>query len=84
MKNLKRVSIVILSIIFILILIFWGRINNSLTLYSLVSDITHLINNENDFYTLYIEGNINVGEKKDSLTAEFSYKRGNHFLADVY
>ena len=84
MKNLKRVSIVILSIIFILILIFWGRINNSLTLYSLVSDITQLINNENDSYTLYIEGNINVGEKKDSLTAEFSYKRGNHFLADVY
>ena len=83
MKNLKRVSIVILSIFVILILIFWGRINNSLTLYSLVSDITQQINNENDSYTLSIEGNINIKEKKDSLTAEFSYKRGNHFYADV-
>lgn len=84
MKNLKRVSTIVLSIIVILILVFWGRISNSLTLYSLVSDITQLINNENESYTLYIEGNLTVGEKIDSLTAEFSYKRGNHFYADVH
>ena len=80
---MKKALLVIAAIIVIFILIFWGRINNSITVYSLVSDVTQLISGENDSYTLYIKGNINVSEKRDSLTAAFSYKRGNHFFTDV-
>lgn len=83
MKNLKKISIVVVSIIIIFIIIFWGRINNSITVYSLVSDVTQLISGENDSYTLYIDGNINTSDKRDSLNAAFSYKRSDHFFADV-
>jgi len=42
------------------------------------------LNSENDSYTLFVEGNRNLSNKKDTLTAGFSYKRADHFLADVY
>ena len=50
---MKKALIIIAAIIVIFILIFWGRINNSITVYSLVSDVTQLISGENDSYTLY-------------------------------
>ena len=80
---MKKALLIITAIIIIFILIFWGRISNSITVYSLVSDITQLISGENDSYTLFIKGNINVSEKRDSLTAAFSYKRSDHFFANV-
>lgn len=81
---MKKALLIIAAIFVLFIIIFWGRIGNSIDVYSLVSNVTNALNSENDSYTLYVEGNIKLGKKKDSLTAGFSYKRGGHFLADVY
>ncbi len=81
---MKKALLIIAGIIVLFIIIFWSRIGNSIDVYSLVSNVTEALNSENDSYTLSVEGNINLSNKKDTLTAGFSYKRGNHFLADVY
>ena len=81
---MKKALLIIAGIIVLFIIIFWGRIGSSVDVYSIVSNVTNALNSENDSYTLYIEGNLNLDNKSNTLSAGFSYKRGDHFLADVY
>lgn len=84
MKSILKKSLTILfAIIFLLILIFWSRIENSYTVYSIVNNVLNYINNGESNYNIVLDGVYATEKSTDRLNVAISYSDETHFSADV-
>ena len=80
---LKKVLMVLLVVILGLVIIFWGKIESSFRVYSMLSDVTQYLDEGKDSYNFLISGTYKMGKSTDSIRAAVSYNRGANFQADI-
>jgi Acyl-coenzyme A:6-aminopenicillanic acid acyl-transferase len=84
MKNLiKGVSVFLLVIIFGLLIIFWGRIQNSYRVFSVLNNLTTYINEGKNHYNFLLSATNSNGKSLDTINAAISFSDSTNFLADV-
>jgi hypothetical protein len=82
-KILAKISVVLLLVVLVLIIIFWGRFVGSYTVFKMVTQFSTSINNGAPQFSVIFKGNWGTAEKADSLTAIVNYQEDKYFLADI-
>lgn len=82
-KILARSLLVILALVLVLVLIFWGRFSGSFTIYRIISHLSQDINRGQPELNLRLVGSWSQEGKFDSLHAKVQYHKDNHFLAQI-
>jgi hypothetical protein len=83
MRVLKKILITLLVIIFLITIIFWGRITSSYKVYSLISTITNSIDKGSEKYNILLTGRFTSEKSVDSARVTVSYNKNKFFFADV-
>ncbi len=83
MKKSTKIAVVLFSIFLITYFVFQNRISGTYQVYLLITNTTHALNEGANQYNLMINAGICEKDKVDTVTANFSFKKGDHFIADV-
>ena len=79
----RRTVLTLFAIALIGYFIFQDRITGTYRVYRLISVTTHALKNGAEDYNLIINAGIREGDKPDTIVANFSYQKKDHFTADV-
>ncbi|MBL7092830.1 hypothetical protein ISS22_02535 [candidate division KSB1 bacterium] len=83
MKKITKISVILITVLVILVIIFWGRFVGSYTVFKMVSQFTSSINNGSPQLNMRLSGSWGTSEKPDSLKAFVQYQKDKFFLADI-
>ncbi|MEE9430073.1 MAG: hypothetical protein V3V16_03470, partial [Melioribacteraceae bacterium] len=83
MKIIKKGLVVLLAIIVLCSIIFWGRISSSYKVFSLVDKVTNYLDKGNENYNFILSGTFGTDKSIDTARVAISYDKNNYFLADV-
>ncbi len=82
-KKLSRSILVLIALLLILSIVFWGRLSGSYTLFQMTGEFTRSCITGKDNLNLKVTGSWGQNGRLDSLRATVHYKKDHHFLADV-
>ncbi len=84
MKRSTKILLTLAVLLLVGYLLFQNRINGTVRAYRLVTALTQVMNDGSDAYDLVITASLQQKEKRDSLQAQFSYRQGDYYYADVF
>ncbi len=83
MNIIKKILTAFAVLVILFVVIFWGRINGTYNVYSIINTVSKSINKENDKYNFSVSGTISSDKRIDSAGVKVSFKRNHHFFSDI-
>ena len=83
MKKITKILLILITVLIVLVVFFWGRFSGSYAVFQIVSQFTESINHGSPELNINLTGSWGSSEKPDSLWATVGYQKDKFFLAHI-